>query len=103
VSTAPRFDHLIHAPNRLQICSMLSAIAEAEFATLRDALGVSDSVLSKHLRTLEEAGYLTLRKSTSGGRMRTWAVLTREGRRAFAGHVAELQRLAEGVLPGHVR
>jgi DNA-binding transcriptional ArsR family regulator len=73
----PQFDHVIHAPIRLQVCSMLSALDEAEFAARRDALGVSDSVLSKHLRVLEEAGYLALRKSASGGRTCTWARLTR--------------------------
>jgi DNA-binding MarR family transcriptional regulator len=103
MSDPPVFDHVIHAPNRLQICSMLSALDEAEFATLRDALDVSDSVLSKHLRTLEQAGYLALRKTTIGGRMRTWARLTPDGHRAFAGHVAELRRLADGVLPHDVR
>jgi len=41
----------------------------AEFATLRDALAVSDSVLSKHLTALEEAEYVTRRKAvhTAGG------------------------------------
>jgi DNA-binding transcriptional ArsR family regulator len=98
----PGFDHVIHAPIRLQICSMLSAIDDAEFAALRDSIGVSDSVLSKHLRVLEEVGYLTLRKSSSGGRTHTWARLTRAGRTAFAGHVAELQRLADGLRPRNV-
>jgi DNA-binding MarR family transcriptional regulator len=96
------FDHVIHAPIRLQLCSMLSALDDAEFATLREALDISDSVLSKHLRVLEEAGYLTLGKSTLDGRRHTWARLTPAGRNAFAGHVAELRRLADGVLPQHV-
>lgn len=90
----PRFDAVIHAPGRLQICAMLSAADEAEFATLRDALDVSDSVLSKHLKQLEEAGYVAPRKAATHGRQRTWLSLTGEGRRAFATHVAELNRLA---------
>jgi DNA-binding MarR family transcriptional regulator len=92
--TAPKFDPVIHAPGRLQICALLSAAEEAEFAMIRDAIEVSDSVLSKHLKQLEEAGYVRPRKATSDGRQRTWLSLTAEGRKAFAAHVAELTRLA---------
>ncbi|MFA4893365.1 winged helix-turn-helix domain-containing protein [Brevundimonas sp.] len=90
----PRFDPVIHAPGRLQICAILSAADEAEFAMVREAIAVSDSVLSKHLKQLEEAGYIRLRKQAHAGRQRTWLALTPAGRQAFAAHVAELQRLA---------
>ncbi len=90
----PVFDAVVHAPGRLQICAMLASVDEAEFAALRDAAGVSDSVMSKHVKLLEEAGYATLRKAALNGRSRTWLALTAKGRRAFAAHVAELNRLA---------
>ena len=99
MSPAPRFDPVIHAPGRLQICAILSAADEAEFATVRDAIAVSDSVLSKHLKQLDEAGYVTLRKQAQDGRQRTWLSLTPAGRKAFAAHVAELQRLAAMTAP----
>ena len=92
-----RFDTVIHAPNRLQICAFLSPLQEAEFQVLRDELDVSDSVLSKHLKQLEEAGYVKFRKSAVNGRQRVWATLTNSGRKAFASHVEELKRLA-GVV-----
>jgi len=92
--TLSALDPVIHPPARLQICALLAAVTDAEFATLRDAVGVSDSVLSKHLAALSEAGYLRLRKAVMSGRQRTWASLTREGRGAFAGHVRALQALA---------
>ena len=92
-----QLDLVIHAPARLQICALLSAVDEAEFALIREEVGVSDSVLSKHLKQLEEAGYLRLRKAAAGGRQRTWLSLTRAGRSAFAAHMAELQRLVGGL------
>ncbi len=92
--TRARFDTVIHAPNRLQICAFLSPLQEAEFQVLRDELHVSDSVLSKHLKQLEEAGYVRFRKSAVNGRQRMWATLTTSGRKAFASHIEELQRLA---------
>ena len=85
---------VIHPPARLQIAALLAAVDDAEFATVRDAVGVSDSVLSKHLATLQEAGYVKLRKAALGGRQRTWMSLTRQGRRAFKAHVEALQALA---------
>lgn len=88
-----RFDTIIHAPNRLQICAFLAPLDDAEFQVLRNALGVSDSVLSKHIKQLEEAGYIKQRKRKVNGRRRTWAYLTGKGRRAFEGHVEELKRL----------
>ncbi|MND62059.1 transcriptional regulator [uncultured Brevundimonas sp.] len=94
MSTPPIFDPVIHAPGRLQICALLSGIDDAEFAMIRDRLEVSDSVLSKHLKQLEEAGYVALRKAATAGRQRTWISLTSAGRKAFASHVLELNRLA---------
>lgn len=93
----PRFDTVVHAPLRLQICAMLAAVESAEFSTVRDALEVSDSVLSKHVKVLDDAGYLRLRKAVVASRQRTWLALTADGRRALAGHVAELRRLLADV------
>jgi DNA-binding MarR family transcriptional regulator len=94
MNAVPVFDPVIHAPGRLQICAILSSVDDAEFAMIRDAIKVSDSVLSKHLKQLEEAGYVASRKAPFDGRQRTWLSLTGQGRRAFAAHVAELNRLA---------
>ena len=99
MSIVPALDTLIHAPGRLQICAILASVSDAEFAMIRDTVKVSDSVLSKHLKLLEEAGYIALSKITQEGRQRTWASLTGTGRKAFFAHVAELTRLAS-LAPG---
>ncbi len=93
-SAGPRFDEVIHAPHRLRICVMLSAADEMDFGAIRDDLGVADSVLSKQLKVLTDAGYVELKKPQGRGRIRTWARLTKTGRTALAGHLAELRRLA---------
>ena len=87
-------DPVIHAPQRLQIVAFLAGVNEAEFAVLREAVEVSDSVLSKHLAHLQEASYVLARKAASGGRQRTWLSLTRAGRKAFAAYVKTLEGLA---------
>ncbi|MBG0564179.1 winged helix-turn-helix domain-containing protein [Actinoplanes aureus] len=99
----PRFDELIHAPTRLSLVSLLAATEWAEFKFLRDSIGLSDSALSKQLTTLEEAGYVDIRKSFVGKRPRTSARLTPVGQQAFADHVAALQEIVAraglAVLP----
>jgi DNA-binding MarR family transcriptional regulator len=93
--TSPVFDDVIHAPNRLKICALLATATTAEFATLRDTLAVADSVTSKQLKVLSEAGYVKLSKPTgTGGRAKTWVTLTPAGRKAFVGHLAMLQQMA---------
>jgi DNA-binding MarR family transcriptional regulator len=92
-----QLDTIIHAPNRLKICAFLTPLQEAEFQVLRDELEVSDSVLSKHLKQLETAGYVEFRKGAVNGRQRMWASLTKSGRKAFSAHIEELTRIA-GVI-----
>jgi DNA-binding MarR family transcriptional regulator len=93
MSSGARFDEIVHAPNRLQICAMLSAVDSADFATVREGLGVADSVLSKHVRVLHEAGYVAVHKATCASRVRTNLSLTDAGRAAYDGHVAALRAI----------
>lgn len=95
--TRPTFDPTIHPPTRLRICAVLAPLDEVEFAVVRDEVDVSDSVLSKQVGRLEEAGYVSVIKRSFETRQRTWLALTQRGRKAFASHMAELQRLAEAA------
>lgn len=95
---ATGIDIVLHPPARLQIAALLAKVTDAEFAKLREVTGVSDSVMSKHLSALVEAGYVTLRKDARDGRQRTWAALTRAGRSAFNGHVKALQAIVAGAM-----
>lgn len=89
-----RLDEVIHAPVRFSIIAALATVDEADFATVRDAVEVSDSVLSKQVATLEGAGYVKVRKGYVGKRPRTWVSLTRAGRTAYAQHLAALREIA---------
>jgi DNA-binding MarR family transcriptional regulator len=93
MSAAPEFDELIHAPTRLSIVALLAATEWADFTFVRDSLELSDSALSKQVSTLEQAGYVTVRKTGAGRRRRTHLKLSPAGRRAFRGHAAALQQI----------
>jgi DNA-binding MarR family transcriptional regulator len=89
-------EHLV-APARLRLMTTLTAVSEAEFATVREALDVSESVLSKHLGALEEVGYLRRHKGVHHGRRTTWISLTPQGREALSAHVTALRALIDGI------
>jgi DNA-binding MarR family transcriptional regulator len=88
---------LIHPPARLAAAAFLSGCREAEFAAVRDHCEVSDSVLSKVVATLEEAGYVKVRKGYVGKRPRTWLALTRAGHDALEGHLAALREITDNA------
>jgi len=90
-------DPVLQAPARLKLMTMLTAVTEAEFATLRENLAVSDSVLSKHVSALAAEEYLRSRKGMHAGRRTTWISLTPTGRTALRSHVAALRALIAGV------
>ncbi|GGN70888.1 MarR family transcriptional regulator [Actinoplanes lobatus] len=83
------FNELLHFPVRLSIVSLLAPAVHVEFSFLREATGLSDSALSKQLTSLQEAGYVEVRRT---GRRAT-AALTTEGRQALAEHAAALRAL----------
>ncbi|MBO8183881.1 winged helix-turn-helix domain-containing protein [Streptomyces spirodelae] len=91
--TDPQFDELIHPSTRLSLVATLAAADWAEFAFLKDRLGMSDSALSKQLATLEGAGYIVTERRLDGRRWRVRARLTPAGRDAFNGHVAALRQI----------
>lgn len=77
------------------MAALLAAASKLEFSFVRDHVEVSDSMLSKQVSTLEQAGYVRVDKGFVGKRGRTWLSLTREGRRAFERHLAALQEIAQ--------
>lgn len=90
-------DDVMHAPVRFSIAAALAAADEADFKFIRDTVEVTDSTLSKQITTLENAGYVNVRKTSAGRRPRTRLSLTREGREAFERHVQALRDIAAGA------
>ena len=88
-----RLNDVIHSPVRFSIMATLAAVDRAEFKLVRDTVEVSDSVLSRQMSTLEQAGYVTVKKGYVGKRPRTWLGLTAQGRDAYAAHLAALQTI----------
>ena len=90
-----QLDQTIHSPVRLSIVAALATVDEAEFKLVRDAVEVSDPVLSKQAYLLENAGYLTVRKGHVGRKPRTWLSLTKPGRKAYEKYLEALRSIIE--------
>jgi hypothetical protein len=65
---------------------LLRSVDEIEFSILREALGISDVSLSKHLKVLTDAGFVKTTKSVSAtrndSRRLIWVKLTASGRKS---------------------
>ena len=93
-------DRVIHERGRLAIMSMLAASPELSFTELRDTLEMTDGNLTTHMRTLQEAGYVSIAKSYRNRRPLTTVSLTAAGRQAFANYVALLEQIVRQAKPG---
>lgn len=83
-------------PIRLSIAAGLSGVERLEFKAVRDAVQVSDSVLSRQVSQLEDAGVVGVEKGFVGKRPRTWLSLTAHGRTLLTQHLDALHRITVG-------
>lgn len=96
-----QIDPVIHEKGRLSIVTLLAGRATPwAFQELRDELGMSDGNLITHLRSLEQAGYVTARKDPGPGRQRTRYHLTPAGTTAFDSYLNLLARIVALPKPG---
>lgn len=88
-------DRVIHEKGRLAIMSSLAANPELSFTELRGALNMTDGNLTTHIRTLQEAGYVSVAKSYQNNRPLTTCSLTAKGRKAFTGYINLLEQIVQ--------
>ena len=94
-----QLDRVIHEKGRLAIMSMLAATAELSFTEMRDALNMTDGNLTTHIRTLQEAGYVSITKSFQNNRPLTTCSLTAVGRKAFTNYINLLEQIIQQNKP----
>jgi DNA-binding MarR family transcriptional regulator len=94
-----QLDRVIHEKGRLAIMSMLAASPELSFTELREALEMTDGNLTTHIRTLQEAGYVSVSKSYKKNRPLTTCSLTVAGKKMFANYVNLLEQIVQQNKP----
>jgi DNA-binding MarR family transcriptional regulator len=88
-----QIDDVIHSRIRLAIMAVLMAVDEAEFIYLREKVKATDGNLSVHLKKLEDAKYINVKKSFSDRKPITHYKLTVSGRKAFEAYIDNLEKL----------
>ncbi len=84
-------DRLFHEPNRLAIVSALCTAEQGlPFTELRNRCHLTDGNLNRHLKVLEDAGAVRIKKKFTGGKPLTMALLTVRGRSGFSDYLAAL-------------
>ena len=93
-------DRLIHERVRLAIVSALAVNDSLTFNDLKQLLGTTDGNLSVHARKLEEAGYLSCRKTFEHRMPKTVYRLTAAGRQALERYLGHMEGLIRQVAGG---
>jgi DNA-binding MarR family transcriptional regulator len=93
----PNLDRLIHERMRLGIVSALAANESLTFSDLKRLLDTTDGNVSVHSRKLEDAGYITCKKSFNGRVPKTEYRLTAPGRRALEKYLDHMEALIDAM------
>lgn len=99
-NSIPDLDRIIHEKTRLAIVSALAVNETLTFNELKAIVKTTDGNVSVHTRKLEEANYLTCRKSFEGRVPRTEYSLTASGRRALERYLDHMEALIRATRGG---
>lgn len=89
-------EKIFHEPNRLAIVSALCGAAEGmTFGELKEECKLTDGNLSRHLKALEEASAVKIRKSFVGSRPLTTILLSSKGRDSFLEYLKALEEVLQ--------
>ena len=90
-------DKLIHERLRLGIVSALAVNDKLSFNQLKTLLRTTDGNLSVHARKLEDAGYLTVKKTFVGRTPLTEYKITADGRKALEKYLDHMEALINAM------
>ncbi len=85
----PAFDNR----NRLGIMSILAVNDWVEYNTIKELLNLTDGNLASHIKALETAGYLEIKKQFIGKKPQTTYIATDLGKEAFKKHLDALEAI----------
>ncbi|MCF8324575.1 MAG: transcriptional regulator [Leadbetterella sp.] len=87
-----QFNKTFESKARLGIMSVLMVNESVNFNSLKELLNLTDGNLATHVKALEEAGYLLVKKEFIGRKPNTLYSVTADGRTAFEQHLSVLEQ-----------
>lgn len=88
-----QLNDLIHSRIRLAIMSVLITVDEIDFTSLKKMVNATDGNLSVHLKKLDVAGYISVRKEFVDRKPVTTYSISKTGSKAFETYVRQLESL----------
>lgn len=82
---------------RLGIMSALLVNEEVNFNQLKELIQVTDGNLASHLKTLEDAAYIKVKKGFIGRKTNTTYAVTKAGEKAFKMHLEALELMIKNI------
>ncbi len=86
-------DDTVHQRTRLALLSVLVEADGAETAYLKKSLNLTDGNLGRHLGVLQVAGMISVTKTGSSARARSWVAVTDHGRESYYREIRVLMQL----------
>lgn len=99
-SKAREFDRLVYERVRLGMLSALAVNSTLSFSELKQLLETSDGNLSVHARKLEDASYVTCKKTFEDRHPKTEYQLTPRGRKALERYLDHMEALIRATRSG---
>ena len=91
-----QIDDVIHSRIRTAVMAVLVSVEEAEFNFIKEKVNATYGNLSVHIKKLEDAGYLTVKKNFVDRKPVTRYKLTSKGYKAFEKYIANLESIIKG-------
>lgn len=90
-----QIDDVIHSRIRTSIMAVLVSVEEAEFNFLKEKVNATDGNLSVHIKKLEEAGYVSVKKFFIERKPHTKYKITGKGYKAFDLYIKQLESIVK--------
>ena len=88
-----QIDDVIHSRIRTTVMAVLVSVEEAEFNYLKEKVNATDGNLSVHLKKLEEAGYVSVKKVFIERKPVSKYKITSKGFKAFENYIKKLENI----------
>jgi DNA-binding MarR family transcriptional regulator len=82
---------------RLGIMSALMVNDAINFNELKELINVTDGNLASHIKSLEENGYIKVKKGFIGRKTNTTYATTKAGEKAFKDHLEALEKMIKSI------
>ncbi len=82
---------------RLGIMSAVMVNEAVNFNELKELISVTDGNLASHLKTLEENGFVKIKKGFIGKKTNTTYSVTKAGEKAFKSHLEALEQMIRSM------